>query len=58
MRTEAEKLLYECIVELMYVQSSFEACGSRLCATSQGKELIERGMKLLGVEDLSAETLA
>ena len=57
MRTEAEKLLYECIVELEYVQS-VENCSSGLCASSAGKDLIERGMKLLGVKDLSAETLA
>ena len=53
---EIRKLLYECIRELDYVQS-VENCGSGLCASAKGKDLIEQGMKLLGVTDLSAETI-
>lgn len=50
-------LLYEAIVELEYVQTAFESCGSRLCASAKGKEIIESGMKLLEVDDLSLEHL-
>ena len=49
-------LLYQCVVELSYVQC-VENCGSGLCATAKGNELVNRGMALLGVKDLSAETL-
>ncbi len=52
------QLLYLCIRELEYVQSSTEACASQLCASSLGADLVERGMTLLGVKDLSAEKLA
>lgn len=52
---EIKSCLYDAIVELEYVQS-VENCRSGLCASAAGKEIIERGMKLLGVEDLSAET--
>jgi len=52
---QLEKLLYDCIVELSYVQS-VENCNSGLCATSKGEHLIELGMATLGVDDLSAET--
>lgn len=52
--SEIESLLYDCIVELSYVQ---EAEHHSMCASANGKELIEHGMKLLGVRDLSAETL-
>jgi len=55
-KDKAEALLYKAIKELDYVQS-VENCTSGLCASAEGKELIERGMKLLGVKDLSAETL-
>ena len=47
------RLLYTCIRELGFVQS-VENCTSGLCATSLGAELVERGMALLGVKDLSA----
>lgn len=50
----AKALLYECLVELEYVQS-VENCTSGLCASAKGRDLIERGMKLLNVKDLSAE---
>lgn len=57
-RTERlESLLYDCILELEYVQCSFEACGSDMCATSNGKRLIELGMELLNLTDLSGESL-
>ena len=56
MADEIRKLLYECIRELEYVQN-VENCGSGLCASEKGNELIEQGMKLLGVTDLSAETI-
>jgi hypothetical protein len=46
-------VLYEAIVELEYVQ-----CGSGLCASAKGREIVKRGMKLLGVEDLSHEHLS
>lgn len=54
---EIRKLLYECIKELEYVQLAKDGCGSGTCASSKGQELIEKGMKLLGVSDLSAETI-
>lgn len=58
---ELRKLLYECIKELEYVQIVSPNCaengGGGLCASSKGKELIKQGMKLLGVKDLSAETI-
>jgi hypothetical protein len=47
---ELEQLLYQAIVELAYVQESPD---HSLCASAKGKEIIERGTKLLGVEDLS-----
>jgi hypothetical protein len=48
-------LLYEAIVELEYVQCG---CGSGLFASAKGREIVKRGMKLLGVEDLSHEHLS
>lgn len=51
---DLRSLLYEAILELGYVQS-VENCHSGLCATSLGNDIIERGMKLLRVKDLSAE---
>jgi hypothetical protein len=47
-------LLYEAIVELAYVQ---EAEDHTQCASAKGKLIVERGMKLLGVDDLSREYL-
>jgi hypothetical protein len=49
-------LLYEAIVELNYVQS-IENCDSGLCASPKGEEIVNRGMELLGVRDLSTEHL-
>lgn len=51
------KLLYECFRELEYVQNASEGCGSGSCASAKGRELVEQGMELLGVTDLSAETI-
>ena len=45
-------LLYECIVELSYVQESED---HSQCASAKAKHLIDLGMKLLDVSDLSAE---
>jgi hypothetical protein len=59
-REEIERLrkaLYLCIKELDYVQSGVENCHSGLCASAMGKELVEKGMKLLGVSHLSKESL-
>lgn len=43
-------LLYEAVRELSYVQEAG-------CRSSLGKSIIERGIKLLGVPDLSADSL-
>lgn len=51
-----EDLLYLAVRELAYVQE-VENCNSGLCATSAGKDLVERGMKALGVTSLEEETL-
>ena len=50
-------VLYEAIVELEYVQC-VENCGSGLFASAKGREIVKRGMKLLGVKDLSHEHLS
>jgi len=55
-KAKLEELLYQCIRELDYVQS-VENCNSGLCASSLGKALIEEGMYLLCVPDLSQEKL-
>lgn len=47
-------LLYDCIMELEYVQCVESPGDHSLCATAMGKQLVERGMKLLGAKDLSA----
>jgi hypothetical protein len=54
-RTEAEKLLYEAIVELEYVQNA--PCGKALCASSHGKDIISRAIKLLKIKDLGSDEL-
>jgi len=51
------KMLFHALRELSYVQS-VENCHSGLCATAEGAEIIERGIQLLGVRDLSEEALA
>lgn len=53
---EIKSCLCDALVELSYVQS-VESCTSGLCASAAGKEIIERGMQLLRVKDLSADTL-
>ena len=45
-------LLYAAIVELSYVQ---EAEDHSQCASAKGKQIVDRGMKLLEVDDLSLE---
>lgn len=52
--TPAEKLLYDAIVELEYVQCAED---HSQCASAMGREIVKRGMELLGVKDLSAEKL-
>ncbi len=54
---ELESLLYDAIVELEYIQC-VENCNSGLCATPAGEEIVNKGMKLLRVRDLSGETWA
>ena len=49
--------LFECIRELDCVQCVEIAGDHSQCATACGRELIKRGMELLGLKDLSAETL-
>ena len=49
------ELLYRAIVELEYVQES--AALGELCATPVGEKIVNEGMALLGVEDLSTEDL-
>ena len=48
-------LLYEAIVELAYVQ---EMEDHSLCASAKGKHIIEQGMELLEVKDLSLAHLS
>ena len=48
-------LLYECLVELSYAQ---ECCTCGHGSSGLGKELIQRGLRVLQVRDLSEETLA
>ena len=48
------ELLYRAIMELDYVQ---EAPVLEFCASAKGRAIIKEGMELLGVKDLSAETL-
>ena len=49
-------VLYEAIVELEYVRC-VENYGSGMFASAKGREIVKRGMKLLGVEDLTQEHL-
>lgn len=51
-----DEILYDCILELSYVQS-VEDCSSELCKSPNAEELIEEGMKALGVKDLSQISL-
>lgn len=52
--TQTEKLLYEAIRELGYVESCED---HSLCASGVGKEIIDRGMRLLGVKELYEDDL-
>ena len=54
---EVNSMLYRAVRELEYVQS-VENCNSGLCASAEGRDVVEAGMKLLGVADLSGDTLA
>jgi hypothetical protein len=47
-------LLYRAVKELDYVRS-VENCRSGLCASAEGYSIINAGMKLLGMADLSAD---
>lgn len=48
------KMLYRAVKELGYVQ---EMEDHSLCASAEGKAIVDDGMKLLGVPDLSFEEL-
>lgn len=50
-------LLYEAIVELAYIQEYETGWPRDLIASAKGKYIVEKGMELLGVEDLSKEHL-
>ena len=54
--SKTEELLYQCIQELCYVQS-VENCTSGLCASAKGADLIELGIKELGVKWLGEDDL-
>ena len=47
-----EPLLRRAIIELEYIQC-VENCHSGLCATSEGKAIVESGTALLGLKDLA-----
>lgn len=49
---ELESLLYDAVVELSYVQ---EAEDHSQCASSKGRNIVNQGMELLRVPDLSEE---
>ncbi len=51
-------LLYEAIVELAYIQDYEDGWPREMIASAKGKEIVEKGMELLGVKDLSKENLA
>ncbi len=56
LRADNEQLreqLYDCIVELSYCQSAETLS---MVPSAKGKDLVDKGMKLLGVTDLTAET--
>ena len=55
---ELEQALYLCLQELSYVQEPGCGCKERhLCASGRGRDLIDEGMKLLGVADLGSESV-
>ena len=51
-----QSLLYEAIRELHYIQN-VPNCSSGLCATSKGREIVEKGVNVLRVRDLARESL-
>ena len=55
-REPLREMLFRALVELSYVQS-VENCESGLCASAEGAEIVEEGIKLLGVKDLSEDAL-
>lgn len=46
-QAELEAFAADCVEELEYVQCSREACGSNMCASDRGRELIEQSKSLL-----------
>ena len=54
--TATERLLYRAVRELNAVDS-VENCHSGLCKSCEGRAIVEDGMKLLGIADLSGERL-
>lgn len=54
MEAKLRYLLYAAIVELEYVQSAED---HSQCASAKGREIIKRGMELLGVDNLEAESI-
>lgn len=51
------KMLYRAVMELAYIHE-FDGTELRnLITSAEGKEIVESGMKLLGVADLSHEEL-
>jgi hypothetical protein len=52
---EVKSLLYDAILELSYVQEFEDGWPREMIASAKGKQIVERGMKLLGIKDLSAE---
>lgn len=54
--TVTDRLLFRAVRELNAVDS-VENCHSGLCKSSEGRDIVEEGMKLLGIADLSGERL-
>jgi hypothetical protein len=54
--SKLESLLYDAVRELGYIQDYEDGWPPELIATAQGESIVEEGMKLLRVSDLSAET--
>lgn len=50
------KLLYRAVRELSYIQCVELEGDHSLCATPEGNSIVEEGMKLLGVNDLSVDS--
>lgn len=54
---DLRKMLYRAVRELEYVNSLAGTEYRELVASGEGKEIVEVGMKLLGVADLSEDEL-